>query len=185
MIRRTPQNLDPAHGNDDVIKWKHFPRYWPFVGGIRRSPVNSPHKGQWRGALIFSLICAWKKNKHWVNTREAGDFLILSHQYHILPLFTFLISFSIIALQWCHCNAMIEHEIRKVNSGRIWYWCDRIRKAINERMSYWYDNLIWPISPRTRWLPLRRRYFQMNFRESYLCILIKVSLNFVLTCHNR
>ena len=31
---------------DDVIKWKHFPRYWSFVRGIRRSPVNSPHKGQ-------------------------------------------------------------------------------------------------------------------------------------------
>ena len=44
--------------NDDVIKWKHFPRYWPFVWGIHRPPVNSPHKGQWRGALMFSLICA-------------------------------------------------------------------------------------------------------------------------------
>ena len=31
---------------------------WPFVRGIHRSPVNSPHKGQWRGALMFSLICA-------------------------------------------------------------------------------------------------------------------------------
>ena len=41
----------PIH--DDVIKWKHFPRCWPFVSGIHRSPVNSPHKGQWRGALIF------------------------------------------------------------------------------------------------------------------------------------
>ena len=30
--------------HDDVIKWKHFPRYWPFVGGIHRSPVNSPTK---------------------------------------------------------------------------------------------------------------------------------------------
>ena len=35
---------------DDVIKWKHFPRYWPFLRGIHRSPVNSPHKEQWRGA---------------------------------------------------------------------------------------------------------------------------------------
>ena len=31
--------------HDDVIKWKHFPRYWPFVRGIHRSPVNFPHKG--------------------------------------------------------------------------------------------------------------------------------------------
>ena len=40
--------------HDGVIKWKHFPRYWPFVRGINLSPANSPHKGQWRGALIFS-----------------------------------------------------------------------------------------------------------------------------------
>ena len=39
--------------HDDVIKWKHFPRHWPFVRGINRSLVNSPHKGQWHGALIF------------------------------------------------------------------------------------------------------------------------------------
>ena len=48
-------------GHDDVIKWKHFPRYWPLVRVIHRWPGNSPHKGQWRGALMFSLVCAWKK----------------------------------------------------------------------------------------------------------------------------
>ena len=57
--------------HDDIIKWKHFPRYWPFVRGIHRSPVNSPHKGQWRIAFMFSLICAWMNG--WVNNREAGD----------------------------------------------------------------------------------------------------------------
>ena len=56
---------------DDVTKWKHFPRYWPFVRGIHRSPVNSPHKGQWRGALMFSLICVWINGC--VNNHEAGD----------------------------------------------------------------------------------------------------------------
>ena len=59
------------HKHDDVIKWKHFPRYWPFVRGIHRSPVNSPYKGQWRGALMFSLICA--RTNDWVSNREAGD----------------------------------------------------------------------------------------------------------------
>ena len=57
--------------HNDVIKWIHFPRYWPFVRGIQRLPVNSPHKGQWHGALMFSLICAWINR--WVNNREAGD----------------------------------------------------------------------------------------------------------------
>ena len=54
---------------DDVIKWKHFPRYWHFVRGIHRSPVKSPHKGQWLAALMFSLICAWTNG--WVNNRDA------------------------------------------------------------------------------------------------------------------
>ena len=57
--------------HDDVIKWSHFPRYWPFARGIHRSPVNSPHKGQWRGTLMFTLICA--RINGWVNNCEAGD----------------------------------------------------------------------------------------------------------------
>ena len=65
-------NLLPRfHPIHDVIKWKHFPRYSPFVRGISRSTVNSPQKGQWRGALTFSLICALIKG--WVNKCEAGD----------------------------------------------------------------------------------------------------------------
>ena len=37
----------------DVITWKHFPRYWPFMRGIHQSPMNSPHKGQWRSFDVF------------------------------------------------------------------------------------------------------------------------------------
>ena len=68
----------PQWIHDDVIKWKQFPRYWPFVRRIHRSPVNSPHKGQWRGALKFPLICA--RINGWVNNREAGD--LRRHQAH-------------------------------------------------------------------------------------------------------
>ena len=56
---------------DDVIKWKHFPRYWLFVRGIHRSPVNNHHKGQWCGALMFSLIAVWVNGC--VSNRDAGD----------------------------------------------------------------------------------------------------------------
>ena len=80
---QTPSELFPlmdtgmwVHG--DVIKWKHFPRYWPFVRGIHRSPVNSPHRGQWRGTLMFSLIRTWINV--WVNNREAGD--LKRHRAH-------------------------------------------------------------------------------------------------------
>ena len=68
--------------HDDVIKWKHFPRNWPFVRRIHRSPVNSPHKGQWRGALMFSLIRVWING--WVNTREAGDLRCNRAHYDVI-----------------------------------------------------------------------------------------------------
>ena len=62
----------------NVTKWKHFPPYWPFVRGIHWLPMNSPHKGQWRRALIFSLICA--RTNRWANTRDAGD--LRRHRAH-------------------------------------------------------------------------------------------------------
>ena len=43
------------HHHDDVMKWNHFPRYWPVVRGIHRSLVNFPHKGLWRDALMCFL----------------------------------------------------------------------------------------------------------------------------------
>ena len=55
--------------------WRHqmetFSVYWPFVREIYQSLVDSPHKGQWRGALVFSLICAWTNG--WANSRVACD----------------------------------------------------------------------------------------------------------------
>ena len=93
--------------HDDVIKWKHFPRNWPFVRGIHRSPVNSPHKGQWRGALMFSLIYVWIND--WVNNREAGDLrryrvqydvIVMISTYDIYKHYTLWLSFSAIRCKW-------------------------------------------------------------------------------------
>ena len=66
----------------DVIKWKHFPRCWPFVRGIHQWPVNSPHKCQWRGALMFSFICAWINR--WANNREAGEMRCRRAHYDVI-----------------------------------------------------------------------------------------------------
>ena len=54
--------------------WRHqmktFSALLAISAGIHRSQVNITHKSQWRGALMFSLICAWING--WVNN-EAGD----------------------------------------------------------------------------------------------------------------
>ena len=55
--------------------WRHqmetFSSLLAIWRGILRSPVNSPHKGQWHRALMLSLICVLLNG--WVNNREAGD----------------------------------------------------------------------------------------------------------------
>ena len=101
--------------HDDVIKWKHFPRYWPFVRGIHRSPLNSPHKGQWHGALMVSLICVWIND--WVNNREAGDLRRYRAHYNV-----------IVMISWCTLmyilnviNPLIGPSVPSINliSGHV------------------------------------------------------------------
>ena len=75
-VRECLSNFIPNLHHDGVIERKHFPRNWPSVRGIHRSPVNSPRKGQWRWALIFSLICA--RTNSWVNKSKRRWFETLS-----------------------------------------------------------------------------------------------------------
>ena len=62
-------------GHIPISWWRHqmetFSALLALCAGNSPVPVNSPHKGQWRGSLMFSLICAWING--WVNNREAGD----------------------------------------------------------------------------------------------------------------
>ena len=95
-LRILNTNLLHSICHDDVIKWKHLPRYWPFVRGIHRSPVNSPPKGQWRGALMFSLICVWING--WVHSREAGDLRRYGAHHHVTVML---------------CHKMTSHVILK------------------------------------------------------------------------
>ena len=53
-----------------------------FCGEFTGPPVNSTHKGQWRGALMFSLICAWINP--WVNNGEAGDLRRYRAHYDVI-----------------------------------------------------------------------------------------------------
>ena len=69
-----------ASGQRELPWWRHQMETFSasFVRGIHRSPVNSPHKGQPRGVLMFSLICTWINGC--VNNREAGG--LRRHRAH-------------------------------------------------------------------------------------------------------
>ena len=76
--------------HDNAIKWNHFPCDWQFLQGIHRSLVNSPHNGQWRGQLMFSLICAWMSV--WVNNREADESRRNRAHYDVMVIIPFSVT---------------------------------------------------------------------------------------------
>ena len=95
--------------HDDVIKWKQFPRYWPIVRGIHRSPVNSLHKVQWRGALMFSLIYA--RINGWVNNREAGDLRRYRAHYDITVMLLSTVDITKPAIHSCIYKRQNQHKM--------------------------------------------------------------------------
>ena len=81
--------------------WRHqiqtFSALLPFVRGIYRSPVDSPHKGQWRGALMFSLI--WRWTNDWANSRDAGDLKCHRARYDVIVIW-----------KWCHGQFIMHYN---------------------------------------------------------------------------
>ena len=110
---------------DDVIKWEHFPRYRPFVRGIHRSPVNSPHKGQWRGALMFSLICA--RINAWVNNSEAGGLRRNHSHYDVTVMQNFDVSQCLITghERWGTGCCKVNAEMCSTSLVNVNPLCDR------------------------------------------------------------
>ena len=110
--------IEASH--DGVIKWKHFPRNWPFVRRIHRSPVNSLHKGQWRRTLMFSLICVWIND--WINNGEAGDLRRYGIHYDVTVMAKWIEAILTFLFIWvlCHsttieisfCNIVFLYRLR-------------------------------------------------------------------------
>ena len=85
--------------HDDVIKWKHFPHYWPFVKGIHEWLVDSPPKGQWCGALAFSLICA--STNAWANNWDASDLKCHLAHYNVTVMMMHIFTNITLMLRGC------------------------------------------------------------------------------------
>ena len=96
--------------------WRHqmdsFSALLVFVRGIHRPPMNSPHKGQWRGALFFSLICAWING--WVNNREACDLRRHRTHYDVTVMICFNLGKVLLKLfVSCWCFSFGKHSTFK------------------------------------------------------------------------
>ena len=99
-----------AYFHDDVIKWEHFTRHRAFVRGIHRWPVDSLQKGQWRGALMFSLICAWTNGR--ANHRDAGN--LRPHRAHYDVTVIYAVCSISLLLLFC--------RRKERGNWQPWYW---------------------------------------------------------------
>ena len=114
--------------HNDVMTWKCFLHYWPFVWGIHRSPVDSPHKGPEMQRFdvffcLFAISC-------WTNSPVASDFRCLNSHVTLQEWFWYITFWSLsfwkkIFLFWqvipepimtqftdMHCNVLpIEHKV--------------------------------------------------------------------------
>ena len=122
------------------------------TGPLWRELVNSPHKGQWRGALIFSFICAWING--WVNNRQVGvlrlhralyDVIVVTCEQHELrhkgcsvilgpglclwPI-TWLFNCVLLTKQW----DILPQNFVKFRSHEIGFWHCRIVLKLNRRI---------------------------------------------------
>ena len=106
---------------DDVIKWEHFPRYWPFVWGINRSTGKAPQKASdvefW--CFLWSAIAVIMTLLYWIETdvvyqeiqRRVSACYVLQHD-DIISL-----SFQI------EKNQAVKIEIKnKIYPLGIWSW---------------------------------------------------------------
>ena len=155
LTKKSAKNHKTFH-DDDVTKWQHFPRYWSFVRRNHRSPVDSPHKGQWRGALMFFLFASDQTVKQKIET----------------PVIWNDIALIMTSLQCHHIvfGVVITAVVGKVHSQHgEWYYSNRL----------WFSNMpewlvIW-------WRQNERRHFADNilqfiFLNANCCVFIQMWL---------
>ena len=84
------------------------------------SAVNSPHKGQWRGALMFSLICA--RINGWLNNGGTG--VLKRHRFHydVTVMVSHIIEGTfagIVAIIWYHACTNTANAFRHTNQSAV------------------------------------------------------------------
>ena len=137
-----------------------LPRYWPFTRGIHRSPVNSPKKGQWRGALrVFYLRLNKQLSKHWWGWEFETPSSPLWRHSNVDEMLTVFLSISMYIV--VHCTLLSEGSF-----------------YVNRSLNPWILNALAPNMP----LTLRPRKFGPHFPDDiFKCIFFseKISLRFV------
>ena len=136
--------------HDDVIKWKQFPRYWPFVW---------LHKGQLRGALIFIFDLRWNKR---LGKQSWGCVLRCQGAHHhviVMQALTFTLHHSppirmLLCFYHNNNNNTIKRKTRTTRTPAFWWYprrpmitsaIDRNCRQDNTNSVTWYPQTVLPL----------------------------------------
>ena len=108
--------------NSGCAWWRHqmetFSALLAICAGNSLAPVNFPHKGQWRGALMFALICVWINA--WVNNRKAGDLRRYCAHYDVIVM-GYLSMPRLQFCEWCEQSINVsEYNSYHTETERCW-----------------------------------------------------------------
>ena len=108
--------------------WHHqmetFSALLAFMRSIHQSPVNSPHKSQWRGSLMFSLICV--RINGGIKNHEAGDLERHRAHYNVF-------------VMWIDQLTLMAQVFSRNHEVHIWYGPNF--------QSLWPSGVIWRYTP--------------------------------------
>ena len=134
---------------------------FPVAGRLCRSPVTSPHKRQWDGALVFSLICEWINGCE--NNREAWDLRRHLTHYDVA-----------VMLIWGYrqqpSSRQISSRTEAITEILELSWRQICRQLCrqHQQLAVWhlsvFSGCIISINHfNKKWMPFRRRHFQVSF----------------------
>ena len=158
----------PSH--DDVMKWNYFSRYWPFVRGTHRSPVDSPHKAPVTRTfdVSFDIRLNVRLNRHWSRLwfetpwsslwRHCNDHCPFTSWNHhsrkiiasittvIIPTIATIVDFVvIISLPWRHNghDGVSNHQITSqitIVYSTLYTSADQRKKSLVQPLHHQFSN---------------------------------------------
>ena len=152
-------------------------RNWSFVRGIHRSQVNSPHKGRWRRALMFSLICAWTNN--WAKNGDAGD-LRCHHTHYDVTVMSALLAQHVAVTKHEHhgiSNLFVQQLVQGwglLSEFSPFRYLPHFPLLSKQPLAIEYHVYIWQVSPQLScgdtcqnwmWFRESNRYFEISERS--------------------
>ena len=140
--RESTSSQEPEVRYCDVMTWKGFLHYWPFVMGIHRWPVDSHHKGPvMRCRALILCVVSWKDLLH----KEPSCLwffkaMTLTKRWDVTVMVLPLMSLSVRLFSGAYHYAVLKRPMLHANPGYLLY---SFGKFVNTWSSFYQGFPYW------------------------------------------